>query len=169
MPVSLITPWGRAMRAPGSKAAFGTAVAVQQADQNVLNSTTLVNATDLSLAIAANKTYYFKAILHINEAGTTAGVKIALTGPASPTAVILNGFLENSTSTVLHQPVNGAYATIINASISSTGIKYAIVEGVVVNGVNAGSLTIQFAQSTADAVNNTTLKAASVFFVQQLN
>lgn len=168
MPVSLITPWGRAMRAPGSKASMGPAVAVQQADQNVLNSTTLVNSTDLSLPIAANKTYYFRAVLMINNPGTTAGVKLALTGPASPTAVMLNGLLENSTSGLLHQSVNG-FATIIAGGIATTGIKYAILEGTVVNGVNAGSLAIQFAQNAVDAVNNTTLKAASVLFVQQLN
>lgn len=143
-------------------------VIVQQNDQAVSNATTgatLVNS-ELTLPILANQTYEFTIDFVANNAGTSAGFKCAVTGPASPTRITLNGMLQNSTSGILHQTV-GSLTTIIAGGITTTGLKYGRVWGEIKNGANAGYLTFQFAQNTADA-GATTLKAGSRMWVKQI-
>lgn len=139
----------------------------QTADQSITSSTTLADATMGAITIEASKKYRWFAHLMINEAGTAAGVKVAVTGPASPTDVICTGMLEQTTSGVLHQTVN-AYATIINGTVSTTGTKYVNLYGEVNNGTTRGDLKIQIAQNVSDA-NATTLKVGSWLTVNELN
>lgn len=146
---------------------FGKRVESVTTDQAVTSTATLTDATGLVVTISANKKYRYRAVLFIDNAGTTAGLKFALTGPSSPTKVTLAGILENSTSTILHQAAT-AYATIIDTTIATTGVKYAVIEGTVFNGANAGDLKVQFAQHTSDA-SATTLKAGSFLEVERLN
>jgi hypothetical protein len=144
----------------------GKRVGVLSADQNLSNST-LTDANNMKFPISANKTYRFRGLLIVSNPGTTAGFKLAASGPAAPTAAIMTGFLQNSTSSVLHQPAT-SLTTIIASGISTTGVKYVIVEGVIINGANAGDLKLQIAQNTTDAVNVTVLKAGSYFEVEQV-
>lgn len=137
------------------------------ADQAVTSSTTLVDATSLAVSLEKNRNYKFRAVLQVDNAGTAAGVKLAMAGPTSPTSVILNGVLENGTSTILHQTV-GSLTTVISGGIGTTGLKYAVLEGTILNGSNRGDLKIQFAQNASDA-NATTLKKGSFLTVWQLN
>lgn len=141
---------------------------MQATDQSILNSTTLTDATGLQYAILANTKYKFHAFLLLSPAGTTAGVQIATAGPASPTTVALYCFLQNGVSTVSHQPA-AALGLISAQALSSTALKYAILEGTIMNGANAGTFKIQFAQNVLDAVNAITLKAGSFLTVTQFN
>lgn len=155
-----------AMNAATASIKFNKTV-TQAADQSLTANTTLTNSTDLSIPLAANTTYEFEARIQFNEAGTAAGIKLALSGPAAPTTVILNGLCENGTATVTHQSVN-AITTVLTPGITTTGLKYATLWGVIVNGANAGNLVFQFAQNTSDA-NATTLKAGSTLHVRQIS
>lgn len=146
---------------------FGKRVESAAADQAVTSSTTLVDATGLAVPLVANRKYRFKAVLVVDNAGTAAGVKLAMAGPASPTKVTLVGFLENATTTVVHQ-VATSLTTIIAQGVGTTGVKYAVMEGIVFNGANAADLKVQFAQNTSDA-NATTLKAGSYLEVERIN
>lgn len=147
---------------------FGKRVESAAADQVISNTTTLADATGLAVPLVANRKYRYRAVIVVDNAGTTAGVKLAMAGPASPTKVTLVGFLENATTTVVHQ-VATSLTTIIAQGVGTTGVKYAVLEGVIFNGANAADLKVQIAQNTADAVNATTLKAGSYLEVERIN
>lgn len=134
---------------------------VQAADQSVTNSTTFASATDLFLPLLASARYKLTGCLLWNAAGTTAGGKLQFTGPAAPTLVHYSSWAQNSsTVTTLGTPA-AAFATPQAYAFASTGLKYGNVHGYISNGVNAGTLQLQFAQNVLDAVNAVTLKAGS--------
>lgn len=146
-----------------ASAAKVSTVLVQQADQSVVSSTTLVNATDLVFPMAANTTYLFRAELQFNEAGTVAGIRLGMAGPASPTHLIVHCQVSTASTTAAFQSAN-AYGVVVLATIGTTGLKTATLWGTVVNGANAGNLSLQFAQTTSDA-NAVTIKAGSALIV----
>jgi hypothetical protein len=134
------------------------------ADQNVTNSTTLVDATDLAFSVEANAKYQFRVRLFFKVSGTSAGAKYSITGPASPTVFEAHvyDFGEGATETERHFG-SAAYFTeniTIGSGGATTGTGYAEIMGVFHNGANAGTLKIQFANVTA-AGQTTTLRAAS--------
>lgn len=151
----------------GNFATFGRKLVRQSADHAITSSTTLTSSTDLAAAIEANATYNFRAVCFYSQAGTTAGLKIGLTGPSSPTALKVSGNVQIS-ATGAANGVATAYGAIVNIGVASTGQKYFVIEGQIQNGANAGNLTVQFAQSVSDG-NATTLLAGSTLSVEEAN
>lgn len=136
--------------------------AYKTANQNVTNSTTLVDATDLSLSVEANRRYAFRAVLHFN-CGATSGARVAV---AAPTGNIIY-------QVIFSNPTTGAAAAGGRATASGTAVGtsgatgyYVVIEGSI-STTAAGTLKVQFAQQTADGTA-TTLLAGSTFEIQQL-
>lgn len=127
--------------------------------QTVNNSTTLVNATSLVLALAANEIVAFMAQVFYTGNGT-ADIQIAFTVPAGATIRWNNaGGVRNTTA--------GTVAFVAAVTASGTSMAFeggtngtATLIGTVVNSTTAGNLQLQFAQNTADA-SNTDLQANS--------
>lgn len=140
-------------------------------DQNVTNSTTLVDATDLSVAVSANTKYIFKIRLFFKTSGTSANAKYSITGPSSPTVFEAHvyDFGEGATEAERHFGAN-AYFTeniTIGSGGLTTGTGYAEIMLIFHNGANSGNLKIQFANQTA-AGQTTTLRAGSIIEYKQI-
>lgn len=124
-----------------------------------------------SFTIGANEIWHARARLRVTYTGT-GGLKLQFSGPASPTAVRISGShnivnLEGSTDTIsnLLQPftVVTAFATNFAAAnaAAATNDTYNTADNngwididlFVINGANAGTVTLQGAQNTANGTS----------------
>ena len=127
---------------------------------DVTNSTTtLANATGLSIALAANSTYALNVQVMFQTAATTTGIRLTQTVPSGATVVAQ---WDTPTSLTARTLANqraadaGAASTamdVANANTLATGTL------LVVTGASAGSLQIRFASEVA--ASNAVIKAGS--------
>ncbi len=119
------------------------------ADQSVTSSTTLVDCTSLTFAVAANTNYHFRAHLYMT-ANTTGGIRLGVNGPSTPTKVRVFGHgylggIQRSLADIT------AYGQIENYTGGVPAAQLYLLHGKLENGANAGTLAIQFAQSVSNA------------------
>lgn len=115
-------------------------------------STVFGDVTGLSFTIAANEVWTARFVLYCVSTNA-ADIKLTLTGPAAPTAVRFS--IPGS------DVANSAVAFGSNAAISTTGLDSLIVlEAIIRNGANAGTVQLQAAQLASD-VSNTVIYAES--------
>lgn len=127
------------------------------------SSTALANITGLSVNVAAGRTYEFRATLYTTSA-VTGGVKAAIAGTATATAIIYQGKTTNSTTLGANDR-----ATTLGAAVGGiTAVTVALIEITGTITVNAaGTLTVQFAQNASDATASSVL-VGSVFIVNDV-
>lgn len=126
-------------------------------DQSVSGSTSLTD-TALTFPVAASKTYAFRAVLDVQMGA--GGIRLAANGPASPTRVRIGGGQATSPGGNQAPALVAAYGSLFYTFTSAQVAWIFEIHGVVQNGTNAGSVTLQFAQSASDPAN-TTIKAGS--------
>lgn len=104
-----------------------------------------VDATGLSFAVAASKTYHFEFYVLYTAAATTTGLFLGVTGPASPTAIAYEVRLPFNAATTSSRNLT-AYegGTTGTGSASATDSMLAKMTGILVNGSNAGTLQVRF-------------------------
>lgn len=129
------------------------------------SSDVLADDDTLTFAVAANKTYNFKIVAHF-VSNTTADVKFALTGPASPTRVTFTPWIASTSAVALFVQLDTAFGTSRGWSSYPASDGTIIIEGVFTNGANAGNVTLQWAQNTSTAVD-TYVKIGSFLQYQQ--
>lgn len=122
-------------------------------DETVNNSATLQNDDHLFLSVAASTTYELDGVLHYNS-GTTPDFKFGWTVPTGLTMKYtvqavsgsFNGFSQDQTTI---------------PAIDGQGVDVAaVLTGIVIVSTTAGTLTLQWAQNTANA-SNTIVRAGS--------
>ena len=98
------------------------------------------------------------------ETTATADFKFTLTGPASPTKIVLERrYLTPNATAYAGQGTYTSYAgpgTTINGTGGTQGIVE--LEGLIENGVNAGEVAFNWAQGTSTAVDTTVLRGSYV-------
>jgi len=127
--------------------------------------TTLANVTGLSVNVTAGRTYSFEAILHTTSI-TSGGVKFAIAGTATATAIVTEALLYDQAN--LTEPVQTRATALGTALVGTTAVTvaYARITGTIT--VNAGgTLTVQFAQNASDVSSSTVLRG-STFIVQDI-
>lgn len=134
-----------------------TLSAVQAANQAKTNDT--LADSDLSVAILAGATYSFDIVAPFTLAGIISGVKFAIACPASPAIIVWTPVIRTSLATSLLGVVQTAAGSVTNA-LATADNHTLFCSGTIVNGVNAGNLKLQFAQSVTDAGALTLLRGA---------
>lgn len=124
-------------------------------DETITSDSTLSNDSALSFAVAANTKYRFRFHV-VFKTGATADFKYALTGPASPTLLACRISRSAAFGSVVNYRPMGTYAEVAESltGAPSTGDQeggYVLLEGVLHNGSNAGTVAFQWAQDTSDA------------------
>jgi hypothetical protein len=146
--------------------------AVKTADQSVTSSTTLVNDTHLSYAIAATGTYVFDLCLFGVSAANAAGdIAVGFTFPTGTLHVgahSLDGSLASgATGTfgagALLSATSGVSTIIMGLSTTTTLM---LLRGIFV-ATATGTLCLQWAQASSNA-SASTLKAGSHMLVRQV-
>lgn len=114
------------------------------ADQTVVG-TTPTTVTDLTFAVAANTSYWFRFVVHYFTDATTTGARFGVTGPASPTALRVGGLLPTGTGAANYGSQTAYDTAIFNATTGpgATNVM-GIIEGVFRNGSNAGNFSLRF-------------------------
>jgi hypothetical protein len=121
------------------------------------NSTTLANITGLSVAVAAGRTYSFVAELYTTS-DVAAGVKFAIGGNATATAIIYEALVHNA-GVLVAQTRATALGTEVGAVTAVTVAKCTITGTITVNA--AGTLTVQMAQNVGNATGSVALRGSS--------
>lgn len=130
----------------------------------VTSSTALVDVTGFTTPLAAGQKKKFRFYLPIDLDGTASGAKFRVIVPAGVTLFVQTNLLIDL---VTATPVFFAGSTItvpadFGATLNVAGNHVAIIEGSVVNGVNAGVLKLQFAQNVSNGSAATILAGASM-------
>lgn len=145
-------------------------VAIKAQDESVTDSNTVQSDDALAVSVAANKTYRLYARLIIETTAVNSGLRIAFTGPASPSAVCYSILIPEGGWANQADAAASAFGDVVfSATIGGTepAIKLLIVEGVLKNGSNAGTVTLQWALNTASGT--LAVKAGSVLVAELLD
>lgn len=122
------------------------------ANETVNNSDTLQDDDDLTFPIGISETWRFRFFLN-HLSGTTPDIKYAITVPSG--ATLRAAVIGINTSAALE--LQEILATATSVALQGTGVtdgthnQYTIIEGYVINSTTAGSVTLQWAQNTADS------------------
>jgi hypothetical protein len=123
------------------------AFAMKATDQ-IIGTTTAVDIADLSYSLAANETIQFEAVISFISPATNTGVKVGVNGPATPTSLVAVVETQSTHTAWLTGTLN-AYGTVTGTTGVDTANVARIVRvtGVLRNGANAGTITLQAAPS----------------------
>lgn len=134
---------------------------IRTTDDSIASNSTLADDDTLQFSMAANTTYAIRFTLYFTS--VNGGVKVGITGPASPTLVLadtrdtviissLNRFVQSAF------PVT-AYGQMCSSTVANIGGPLTF-EVLVQNGANAGTFAVQKAQGGGSA-NATVFRAGS--------
>lgn len=147
-------------------------VVVKAANETVTSSTTFQDDNDLFVSVSANATYEVKLfLLHDSDATAAGDIKIQWTAPAASTMTWgSQGANVSTTSSSAVTETNMQSRTISeNAGYGggdSTGT-VAFIQGVLTTSATAGTLQLQWAQNTSNAVAST-VRAGSTLSVRRI-
>jgi hypothetical protein len=124
-------------------------------------SNTTATNTNLTFPIAANETYRIMIAGTCSKATTTTGMKIAI---AAPTGCSIKSVIQGGQALMVTAPQGQLYSSVntlcTNPFATGAGVEVPFrLEGVITNGANAGSITLQFATVTS---NTATIYAGTV-------
>ena len=128
-----------------------------KASDETKTSDTALTTTGLSFSISANQAMRVRGVLHWRSVNGTGDIQLDVTGPASPTLVRIN------LRTMVGATGGSARATAFSSAMAITGTAeegYASFDMLIVNGSNAGTITLRWAQNTS-STDSTTLYAGS--------
>lgn len=132
---------------------------VKASDESVQNNT-LQDDNDLVMAIGASEKWLVEINIYFASTTAAADFKYNVTFPTSPTASYWSTTgLDSGGSANTDAPVSPASATG-DTSAGSGVVRHARVIATLVNGSNAGNITLQWAQNSTNATD-TTVKAGS--------
>jgi len=135
------------------------------------NTTTFATITGLSFSMLANKDYIIEAWIIFQSDTTGTGIKFALySAAASPVAVVMNAHIPialtlYASSNMLSSRAYDTGTPSISVDSANANLLCKI-DGLVRNGVNAGTLTIRFAAETTGIVK---VMTGSVLRYRQVN
>lgn len=117
----------------------------------VVTASTALVTTGLTSPIAANQTQKIRAWIPFTV-GATGGCKFQVVVPAAGTLYEMSFMLVDTITPGITTAIQNASAAFSNA-LAQAGSHWIIIEGTVVNGVNAGTVDIQVAcNSAANAI-----------------
>ncbi|MBI4496319.1 MAG: hypothetical protein HY689_00235 [Chloroflexi bacterium] len=147
-------------------AVFGSPQIVRKtSDETVNNSNTLQNDDELFHALAANEVWEFRCLILRSYTDGTPDIKVAFTVPTGATLTWRTVTRAAGSATTDETPVGASGSAASQESIVSPMLM--VLEGLVINGANAGNLQLQWAQNTAHA-SDTKVLANSVLILHQL-
>lgn len=153
-----------------SEITASTLIATKASLQTVNNSATLVDDSDLFVALAASTTYVFELTLLFASNGT-ADIKYGFTFPALATCEWGSIRLVSSSAGITGDADFGSYnsATSGSSTVAAAGTssaQLAVVNGTITTAGTSGNLRLQWAQNTAN-VSDTTVYAGSSLVVHR--
>lgn len=151
---------GQVLTASDVNSWFVPLAAVKTADQSVTSSTTLVNDTQLLVAVAASATYRLDALIYYTG-GTTGSSDLKL-GWTVPAGTTITGGADSVANPLAVAQVFMTQSSVLFSATNGAGNPFPIsLWGTVVTSGTAGNLQLQWAQNTSSATS-TIVKTASL-------
>jgi hypothetical protein len=145
------------------QAALSTAgphlIARKTSDQSVTSSTTLVDCTSMGLPVLANEIWKVEFSV-VYQTTTTGDIKIGFTFPTGGETDLNAAWGDNTGAFAIANWFATTSPTPSKQLYGDANRNHVLITGIYVNGANAGTLQLQFAQATSDATA-TTVKANS--------
>ena len=149
-----------------ARTTLGTIIKRKTADESVASSTTLQDDNHLTFSIGASEEWVGRLELSAGALLGTTGIKVTLTAPSGATAEYdAIGITYDVTGTT-HTGGSGRSTTLgtaidlVAGVFSSINSAKVIMNFWILNSTTAGSITLQFAQSTSDVTAVTLLKGS---------
>lgn len=122
---------------------------------------TITNDPDLTFAMAASKKYAIRMFILV-QTSSVPDFAYRFTGPASPTLVALRRESSPPPGTAIVDSFDIAYpvADLTLQGAGTDAVGFIKMEGVIINGVNAGTFALPWSQRVSD-VGNTSVLAGS--------
>lgn len=114
------------------------------------SSTALVDLTGLNFSVAASTAYRFEFYIPYQTNSVGVGILLSINGPASPTRIVFDTDIQTTTLKTFATEAGRAY----DAGSTTAGVDTAnadspsILRGMLLNGINAGTLQVRFASSS---------------------
>lgn len=173
IPLSYLDENFEAINDAGVLTSLDNPTMVASLDQSITSSTVLANATGFSFPIAATEQWIATYSLNLGDATQTTGEKFAVTVPVGAT---MSFWVSQAPHTIdagvsqvfaLNTQTGGAALTFTTAQMVNSD--FSIVAGSVwvLNGANAGTVQLQFAQATSSGTA-LTLKRGSFGIARQI-
>lgn len=125
------------------------------AAETVTSSTVLQDDDHLTFSIGASEEWVVDLSLSVHGAGNLAstGIKVAITTPSGATQEIVANLIGGASNISLSQSTSssGNALDFTTANVGASGGGHITMRVWVLNSTNAGSVTLQFAQSTSSA------------------
>jgi len=134
-------------------------VVKKTSDQTKTSDTALAADSALQFSVAANTVYAFKIIVLYNTQATP-DFKWDLDGPASPTNVDYIKTYHDHSGTGVASSGTTAFNSTITLTAAVAGNGFIVIEGILQNGSNAGTVSFRWAQNTSDAGATKVLKGS---------
>lgn len=136
----------------------------KMADQAATQSSTAIQEDNtLRFSVAANTSYIFEAWIPVDSSDANADLRYTFTTPSGATMQILTTRPSSSGSSTAAYNVCSITTSgnaCLDTTVNSTA-NFIKVEGYLANGINAGTVIFQFAQSTATATSFPVIKAGA--------
>jgi hypothetical protein len=130
------------------------------------SNTTPANITGLSVNVQAGRTYSFRAYLSCADTAA-AGLRAAIGGTCTATNIIYDGWMRDTNTLKGTANATALGGVVANATTTATtGLIIEIFGTITV--ANAGTLTVQIAQSVSTASAPPVVKRGSYFLVQDM-
>lgn len=156
--------------AAATAVASGWTTVTKTADETITSDSTLSDDATLKFSVSANTKYRFRFNVFF-KTGATADFKYALTGPASPTILAVRMSVCAAFGSVVNYRPMGQYSDTAQSLLGSPASAvneggFVILEGVLHNGANAGTVAFQWAQDTSDAGSTSVLAGSTLEWKQ---
>lgn len=116
---------------------------------------------DLAAPLEPDETVEFEADVVFSTAALTTGVRVAISGPASPALVVATSEVPVTATSYTVQHHTGYDQGVATTGVAVTGTNYvAKIRGVIRNGPTAGNLVVRVASEVAGSA--VTVRAGSV-------
>jgi len=137
---------------------------VLAANQTFTNSAALALLTGITSPIAASETQRLKIWIPFSV-GATGGIRYQIVVPAGGTIFRSTTKIVNTVAPSITTSQQAASAAV-NAAVANAGSHWIEIDAIIVNGLTAGSVDLQAAQDTADALTLTIFRGATMEVVK---
>ncbi len=132
---------------PARLISFAEFVAVKPSNESVASSAVLQDDDDLQFSIGASETWAVRWVISATFV-VAGGLKVAVAVPSGGASLVIAKMFVGAVVASGTPASEGAAVTLVNTGANTLG--FVEVEALVVNGATAGSVKLQWCQSTSD-------------------
>ncbi len=144
-------------------------IIVRLGSDAVSTGTALKSVPDLAWSVSTSTDYLFEFYILYTTSSTASGINLGLTGPVGRTALGAMIIANNAVTalTLAGRQIKDYTTTGLTFTACVTGVNYATMQGILRNGLTAGTCTMLYASEVA--AQSTTIYTGSILRYRQTN